>query len=294
MSEGKQFVIFAIIAALVLGFDLWGGIEGKQVEEKGEIKIAHNNYVENIAVSQLWKQILEEKGYRVELIQTEKAPMWAGVAGGSADMIVEVWLPHTDKPYYDKYKDRVEIHQPWYEGTALGLVVPEYVEEVETISDLNKHKDLFQREGKPSIVGIDSGASLMILTEKAIKSYQLDYELIESSEPVMLSELDSAYKKKEPVVVTLWNPHWVFNEYKLKYLTDPKKVYGEPDTIYYVTRKGFKDEYPEVINWMDQWEMDDGTLGELIKNMEDMDSPEQAVQEWLKNHREQVNKWIEG
>lgn len=134
----------------------------------------------------------------------------------------------------------------------------------------------------------------MILTEKAIKSYQLDYELIESSEPVMLSELDSAYKKKEPVVVTLWNPHWVFNEYKLKYLTDPKKVYGEPDTIYYVTRKGFKDEYPEVINWMDQWEMDDETLGELIKNMEDMDSPEQAVQEWMKNHREQVDKWIEG
>ncbi len=293
MSEAKQYVIFVVIAALVLGFDLWGGIEGKQAEEKGQIKIAHNNYVENIAVSHLWKQILEEKGYRVELVQTEKAPLWAGLAGGSADMAVEVWLPHTDKAYYEKYKDQVELHQPWYEGTALGLVVPEYVEEVETISDLNKHKELFRRGDQPAIVGIDSGASLMMLTEKAIQTYSLDYELIESSEPVMLSELDKAYKKKEPVVVTLWNPHWVFNKYKLKYLKDPEKVYGEPDTIYYVTRKGFKQEHPEVIKWMNRWEMDDNTLGELMKNMEETDNPEQAVRQWLEKHRDLVNEWVE-
>ncbi|MGI6126651.1 MAG: glycine betaine ABC transporter substrate-binding protein [Planifilum sp.] len=293
MSEGKQFVIFLIIAALVLGIDFWGGMGGQPVEQKGEIKVAHNNYVENIAVSHLWKQILEEKGYRVELVQTEKAPLWAGVAEGSADMILEVWLPHTDKPYYDKYKDRVELHEPWYEGTALGLVVPKYVKEVETISDLNRHKDLFRRGDKPAIVGIDSGASLMLLTEKAIRSYQLDYQLIESSEPVMLSELKSAYEKKEPVVVTLWNPHWVFNEYDLKYLKDPEKVYGEPDTIYYVTRKGFKREYPEIVTWLNRWEMDDETLGELIKNMEEVDSPEQAVEQWLENHRDRVNEWLE-
>src|SRR5690606_42070861 len=106
MSEGKQFVIFLIIAALVLGIDFWGGMGGQPVEQKGEIKVAHNNYVENIAVSHLWKQILEEKGYRVELVQTEKAPLWAGLAGGSADMAVEVWLPHTDKAYYERSEER--------------------------------------------------------------------------------------------------------------------------------------------------------------------------------------------
>src|SRR5690606_13162841 len=205
----------------------------------------------------------------------------------------EVWLHHTDKAYYEKYKDRVELHQPWYEGTALGLVVPEYVEEVETIADLNKHKELFRRGDQPAIVRSDWGASLMMLTEKAIQTYSLDYELIESSEPVMLSELDKAYKKKEPVVVTLWNPHSVFNKYKLKYLKDPEKVYGEPDTIYYVTRKGFKQEHPEVIQWMDRWEMDDNTLGELMKNMEDTDNPEQAVRQWLEKHRDLVNEWVE-
>ncbi len=109
----------------------------------------------------------------------------------------------------------------------------------------------------------------------------------------MLSELKSAYEKKEPVVVTLWNPHWVFNEYDLKYLKDPEKVYGEPDTIYYVTRKGFKREYPEIVTWLNRWEMDDETLGELIKNMEEVDSPEHAVEQWLENHRDRVNEWLE-
>ncbi|EGK09866.1 proline/glycine betaine ABC superfamily ATP binding cassette transporter, membrane protein [Desmospora sp. 8437] len=291
MSRGKQVAIFVVIAALLVGgIYLWGGKEGLE-SGKGTIKIGHNNYVENIAVSHLWKQILEEKGYRVELTQTEKAPLWTGVAGGNMDMAVEVWLPHTDAPYYDQYKDRVELHEPWYKGTALGLVVPEYMKDVETISDLNRYKDQFKRGGKPSIVGIDPGASLMGLTEKAIQSYDLDYKLIESSEPAMLSELDSAYKKKEPVVVTLWNPHWVFNKYGLKYLKDTKKVYGEPDTIYYVTRKGFKKDQPEVVQWMDNWHMDDETLGALLKNMEDADNPEQAVKQWMDDHRELIEEW---
>lgn len=291
MSRGKQVAIFVVIAALLVGgIYLWGGKEGLE-SGKGTIKIGHNNYVENIAVSHLWKQILEEKGYRVELTQTEKAPLWTGVAGGNMDMAVEVWLPHTDAPYYDQYKDRVELHEPWYKGTALGLVVPKYMKDVETISDLNRYKDQFKRGDKPSIVGIDPGASLMRLTEKAIQSYDLDYKLIESSEPAMLSELDSAYKKKEPVVVTLWNPHWVFNKYDLKYLKDTKKVYGEPDTIYYVTRKGFKKDQPEVVRWMDNWHMDDETLGALLKNMEDADHPEQAIKQWMDDHRELIEEW---
>ncbi len=125
-----------------------------QKSEKGTIKIAHNNYVENIAVCYLWKQILEEKGYRVELTQTEKAPLWTGVASGNMDMTLEVWLPHTDAPYYEKYKDRVELHEAWYKGTALGLVVPKYMKDVETISDLNRYKDQFKRETIPPLWGL--------------------------------------------------------------------------------------------------------------------------------------------
>ncbi len=291
MSRGKQVAIFVVIAALLVGgIYLWSGKEGQE-SGKGTIKIPHNNYVDNIASSYLWKHILEEKGYQVELTQTEKAPAWASVASGDMDMLVDVWLPHTDKPYYNKYRDRVERHESWYKGTELGLVVPKYMKDVETIADLNQYQDEFKRGGKPSIVGIDPGASQMKLTESAIKSYGLDYKLIESSEPAMLTELDNAYKKKEAVVVTLWNPHWAFNKYDLKYLKDTKKLFGDPDSIYYVTRKGFEKDHPEVVKWMNNWHMDDEAVGSLMKKMEDTDNPEKAVKDWVDDHRELVEEW---
>ncbi|OYD08426.1 glycine betaine ABC transporter substrate-binding protein [Paludifilum halophilum] len=293
MSRSKEWIVFAVIAALVIATSyLTGGTAGTVPGSEGNIKIAHNNWAENIAVSHLWKQLLEEKGYRVQLIQTEKAPVWAGVADGSVDMLTEAWLPHTDKPYYKKYKKQIELHDAWYEGTGLGLVVPEYMENIDTIEDLKQNEDQFIRNGEPSIVGIDAGASLMRLSEKAIKEYRLDYNLIESSEPAMLSELDKAYKNKKPLVVTLWNPHWAFKKYDLKYLKDDKKVYGEGDTIYYATRNGFKNDHPEIVRWMDRWKMDDDSLGELILAIEESD-PEKGTIKWIEENRDLVDQWLQ-
>lgn len=289
-----QLVAFIVIAGLVIGgFTLFGGGGGtEEGKAKGTIKIGHNNWAENIAVSNMWKTLLEEQGYRVEMLQTEKAPLWTGVANGSVDIIPEIWLPNTDKPFYDKYKDKLELNDTWYKGTYLGLAVPTYMKDINTIEDLEKNKDLFTRQGKPSIVGIDSGASLMRMTEEVIEEYGLNYHLIESSESAMLGELQTAYRKEEPIVVTLWNPHWVFSKYDLKYLKDSKKVYGEEEEIYFATREGFKDDFGEVVQWMNNWEMDDDSLGSLMEKIEETGDPEKGAREWIEENQQLVDEWI--
>jgi glycine betaine/proline transport system substrate-binding protein len=292
-----QFIILLVIYALVIGF--YHGIGGEKMNleaggDKGSIKIGYNNWAESIATAHMWKVILEKKGYDVELVRLEKAPTWAGTASGDVDLVPEVWLPNTDKPYYEKYKDQVELHEVWYKGTNLGLVVPTYMKDINTMEDLKKPKfqKELQRNGKPSIVGIDSGASLMSLTEKAIKDYKLPYNLIESSEPAMLSELDKAIKNKEPIVVTLWNPHWSFSEYDLRYLKDSKNVYGDRENIRYMTRKGFTKDHPEVVKWFNQWEMDDHTLGTLMAEVENTkEDPEQGVRKWMEKHPDLIKQW---
>ena len=80
----------------------------------------------------------------------------------------------------------------------------------------------------------------------------------------MMSELKKAYTKKKPIAVTLWNPHWGFSEFDLKYLKDPKKVYGEKDDIYYSVRKGFEKDHPDIIKYFDKWKMNDEQLGTLM------------------------------
>ncbi|PWA12092.1 glycine/betaine ABC transporter [Pueribacillus theae] len=269
--------------------DAGGGGNGEtNKENKGKVSIGLNNWAENVAVSNLWKVLLEDKGYEVELSSMEKAPVWTGIAQGDLDIAPEVWLPITDEPLYEEYKDDIELGETWYEGTGLGLAVPEYMD-IASIEELNDKKSEFKLE---KIVGIDAGASLMGLTRNAIDEYSLDYDLIESSETAMLSELDKAYQNKEPIVVTMWNPHWAFSEYKIKYLEDPKKVYGEADDIYFMTRKGFKDDFPEVVEWMNNWKMDDDSLGELMAIGQEKEDPIAAAKEWIKKNQDLVNEWM--
>ncbi|WP_083465212.1 MULTISPECIES: glycine betaine ABC transporter substrate-binding protein [Bacillaceae] len=256
-------------------------------EERGTLNIGLNNWAENVAVSNMWKVILEEQGYDVELTMLEKAPVWQGVAQGDLDIAPEVWLPITDEPLYEEYEDQIELREIWYEGTGLGLVVPEYVD-IDSIEELNDHAD--EMDGR--IIGIDPGASLMRLSNEAVEEYDLDYDLVDSSEPAMMTELDSAYQNEEPIVVTLWNPHWAFADYDLKYLDDPENVYGDPDDIYYMTRTGFEDDHAEVVEWFDAWHMDDDSLGELMSVINDADDEEEGAREWIEDNRELVDEWL--
>ncbi|MEK1831636.1 glycine betaine ABC transporter substrate-binding protein [Priestia megaterium] len=38
----------------------------------------------------------------------------------------------------------------------------------------------------------------------------------------------------------MWNPHWAFADFDIKYLKDPKNSFGDPDNIYTMTSKEFK------------------------------------------------------
>lgn len=288
----KKWNILVLILLMITGSLLSacnnGDDGGNGGGEEKSVVIGLNNWAENVAVSNMWKILLEEKGYEVELKAMEKAPVWLGITRDELDIAPEVWLPNTDKPLMEKYEEDLDMHEIWYENTGLGLVVPSYMEDINSIEELNARKDEFGGR----IVGIDPGASLTAMTETAIEEYGLELDLVTSSGPAMMAELSKAYKDKEPIVVTLWNPHWAFSEYDLKYLEDPKKVYGEADDIYYMTRKGFEEDHPEVVTWMNNWEMDDESLGSLMAVIKEAGEPEEGAKTWIEDNRDMVDEWL--
>ena len=293
--RSKLFILLVIVMSLsmvVLGCNSnTGGDQGISDDKDTPIRIGVNNWAENVAAANLWKIILEEKGYKVQLINGEKAPIYTGVAKGDLQLGLEVWLPTTDEHYVSQYKDNIEMYEPWYEGTRLGLVVPSYVN-VNSIEELNANKQDFLVNNKPSIVGIDAGASLMRLSAEVIEKYNLDYQLINGTEPAMMAALKKAYDKNEPIVVTLWSPHWAFADFDLKYLDDSKKVYGDRENIYIMATKGFGDKYPSVTRWLNQWKMDDQSLGSLMAKVNEEGNPAKGAGAWLEENRSLVDQWL--
>ncbi|WP_223699945.1 glycine betaine ABC transporter substrate-binding protein [Sutcliffiella deserti] len=287
MKKNTIMMVIILSSAILLSACGGGGNEKDGEGEKGTLKFGINNWAENIAVSNMWKVLLEEKGYSVELKELEKAAVWTGIAQNDLDVAPEIWLPKTDEPLYERYKDDIVKRESWYEGTGLGFAVPTYLENINSIEDLNANNDTLGGR----IIGIESGTSLMELANEAINEYDIELDLVQSSEPAMLSELKKAHDLNEPIVVTLWNPHWVFAEYELKYLEDPKKTFGEQDDIFYMTRKDFEKDHEEVVKWMDKWKMNDDELGDLMSMINET-SPEEGAKKWIEQNRELVDNWL--
>ncbi|MFE5756639.1 ABC transporter permease/substrate binding protein [Streptomyces massasporeus] len=264
---------------------------GTPAEAKQPLDVAWFPWDEDIAVTYLWKNVLERRGYKLNLKQMDVGPVYTGLASGDLDLNFDAWLPYAQKNYWDKNKDRLKDLGTWYEPTSLELAVPSYVKGVDSLEDLKGKSATF----KGKIIGIEPGTGEMdLLKNKVLPGYGLDreYEVVDGSTPAMLAELKRAYAKKEPIAVTLWSPHWAYSDYELTKLKDPKKAFGEGNTIRTISNEKFPEEYPQLTKWIKNFKMSEDELGTLESEIKDRGQghEEEAVAEWLEQHPDMVER----
>lgn len=157
-------------------------------------------------------------------------------------------------------------------------------------SDHNDASDLKE------IVGIELGSGTMNIAQDTVDAYDLDLELTPSTEPAMIIALQQALENEEPIVTTLWQPHWMFSEYDLKFLEDPKGTLGAEEQIHTMVRKGLEEDLPAAYELLDNfyWEVDD--MNEVMAKfgLDDNVEPREAAQEWVENNQDKVDVWTEG
>lgn len=244
-----------------------------------KIAIASVNWAEGIAMTQLSKVLLEEEGYKVVVKNADVAPVFAAVASADADVFLDAWLPVTHKEYLDKYGDRLEILGTNFNNARIGFVVPDG-SAINCIDELNANAAAF----KGKIVGIDAGAGIMSKAVMALKAYGIKLELQTSSEAAMLAILKKNIDAKEPVVVTGWSPHYIFGQYHLKFLEDPKGVFGAVEQIQTIANKEFVRSNPVVAGFFKNFRLDEQELSSLLAALNGSRNERQAVVDWLGEH----------
>lgn len=288
----KKVAIFALITVFALTV-MVGCSQPSQsadpgAEEKGTIKIGLVNWAECVAVSNLWKVILEDQGYTVEITQLDVAPLFTGLSNGDLDFFMDSWLPFTHEAYWTEFGDKLEDIGIWYEEDAkIGLAVPTYVT-IDSIAEMKDNADKFDSQ----IIGIDPGAGIMKAANNANESYGLGFEVVQGSEPAMMAALDKAYNNEEWVAVTGWSPHMMFAKYELKYLDDPNGDFGSAEEIHTLARQGFSADQPEVTAMLKKFSMSDAQIGGLTGMISDGMEPAEAAKKWIEENQDAVNSWI--
>jgi glycine betaine/proline transport system substrate-binding protein len=279
-------------AALTLTGCSAGAGEAETLEngDRKDVTIAvFNGWDEGIAASELWKAVLEEEGYDVELEYADAAPVFQGLSDGDYDVTLDTWLPITHADYVEQYGDDIVDLGAWNEDAKLTIAVNEDAP-VDTLEELAENADAFGNR----LVGIEPGSGLnRVTTDEVIPTYGLeDMEYLTSSTPAMLSELTAATEAGENIAVTLWRPHWAYDAFPLKDLEDPEGTLGDAEGIHSFGTADLEETHPTLAGWLQDFQMDSELLYSLenaMFNENDTDDYGPVVEQWIADNQEYVD-----
>ncbi|WP_424767108.1 glycine betaine ABC transporter substrate-binding protein [Paenibacillus sp. sgz302251] len=296
----KWYVMLSAMMVIVLLAGCSSSSTNANTESNGDsigagnkkITLAYVAWDSEIASTHVVKEVLEQKlNYEVSMLQVDAGPMWAGVSDGSADAMVAAWLPTTHASYIEKYEGQYDDLGPNLDGTKIGLVVPQYMD-INSIEDLN---DTVGASLDHTIIGIEPGAGLMMSTEKVVDEYKLrdSWTLLASSSAAMTQQLEKAYANEEPIIVTGWTPHWKFAKMDLKYLEDPKNIYGGDEQIHTIARQGLSEDQPEAYAFLDKFNWSPDDMAAVMIQIQEGETPEAAAKTWVEQNAAKVEAWLQ-
>ncbi|WP_159520439.1 glycine betaine ABC transporter substrate-binding protein [Sunxiuqinia indica] len=279
-----------LLAVLTLALSSCNSGKKKAEETEKEITMAYvDGWASGVAMTHVAQVILEQNGYDVDTKAAAVDLVYASMAQGDVDVFMEAWLPVTHGEKVKKFGDKIVSLNVNTDQARLGLVVPKYVT-INSIEELNDVADKF--DGK--IIGIEKGAGITGMTNKALEEYELtNMEQLNSSGIAMLSELTKAIKEERDIVVALWAPHWAFGRFDLKFLDDPKKVYGETERIETFARAGFVEEDPWAGEFFKNFHLNDSEAGAILAFFKDGGNDRYATaKKWVAENQDIVNRWL--
>jgi glycine betaine/proline transport system substrate-binding protein len=245
-------------------------------------------------------EILKGLGYKTDIKVLSVPVTYASLSKKDIDVFLGYWNPSMSadlQPYLDN--KTVETLRTNLTGAKYTLAVPKYAydEGLKDFKDIAAFKD--KLGGK--IYGIEAGSSANATIQSMIEKDKFglkDFQLAESSEQAMLSQVQNAVRKEEPVVFFAWTPHPMNIRYKLTYLQNGENLFGPEDgaaTVETLTRKGYAADCPNVSRFLSNLKFNtemESTMMNMILN--DGMEAKDAVTKWIKENPAQLDAWLDG
>lgn len=293
MKKRSALTLTAVAAATLLALSGCAAPEAEVLDngDRKDLTIAvFNGWDEGVAASELWKAILEDKGYDVTLEYADVAPVYSGLTADDYDVVLDTWLPITHASYIEKYGDKLVDLGAWNSEAKLTIAVNQDAP-IDSLDELAANAELFGNR----LVGIEPGAGLTeVTTDAVIPGYKLgSLEYLTSSTPAMLSELKAATDAGENIAVTLWRPHWAYDAFPVKDLADPQGLLGEAEGVHSFGGKSFETNFPTLAGWLKEFRLDSAQLASLENAMFNSGGSGSdyapAVAEWISENQQYVD-----
>ncbi len=265
------------------------------------VRFADVGWTDITATTAATSVVLESLGYAPSAKVLAVPITYKSLENKDIDVFLGNWMPtmEGDIAPYRKSGTVETLPVANLEGAKYTLAVNKIAADagLKDFADIAKFKE--QLDGK--VYGIEPGndGNRLIQDMFAKNAFGLkDFEVVESSEQGMLSQVARANKRKKMVVFLGWEPHPMNANFKLTYLTGGDDFFG-PNlggaTVYTNVRKGYTAECPNVGKLLGNLRfslaMENEIMGAILNDGED---PGKAAKTWLKKHPDVVKGWLAG
>ncbi|MDX7949916.1 choline ABC transporter substrate-binding protein [Lichenihabitans sp. Uapishka_5] len=289
-----------IVALMMPALGLVSTARAAEPDSCKAVRFSDVGWTDITATTATASAILKALGYAPTTTVLSVPVTYTSLKNKQIDVFLGNWMPTMEgdrKSYVDDKS--VDVIRPNLEGAKYTLAVPQYVYDagLKSFADIAKFKD--KLDGK--IYGIEPGNDGNRLILGMIKDDRFglnSFNIVESSEQGMLSQVERATKRNEPIVFLGWEPHPMNTKFKLAYLTGGDDVFG-PNyggaTVYTNERAHYAADCPNAGKFIGNLKfslpMENQIMGSIL--FDDQDAGKAAT-DWLKANPAVLDDWLAG
>jgi glycine betaine/proline transport system substrate-binding protein len=284
-------------------------------ESADPIKVIMNDWTGQHVSTKIAGELLKKMGYNIEYVSAGALPQHAGLAQGNLHFQAEVWTNNIGDLYPKAVEsgDIVVLGELGLEPRE-GWIYPPYMEE--KCPGLPSYQALYDcaqafatAETFPNGRLITYPADWGTRSRDIVAGIELPFNAVAGgSEGAMMAELQSAVAAEDPILMMIWQPHWIFADLDLNWVewnpTEEKCIEEnqqretacgfEQASVVKVVWNGFEDKWPAAYKMLSLYQQtnDDQNAAILAVDNQGRDLDE-VVAEWLSNNEAKWQGWID-
>ncbi|MCW8357265.1 choline ABC transporter substrate-binding protein [Marinomonas pontica] len=264
------------------------------------VRFSDVGWTDITATTAVTSEIVEGLGYKTKTQLLSVPVTYTSLANGDIDVFLGNWMPTMQadiEPYLKA--GTVEDLGANLVGAKYTLAVSKdaFDAGVTDFSDIAKHR----KEFSGRIYGIEPGNDGNRIIQDMIDSNAFDlgdFQLVESSEAGMLSQVSRNTRRNKWIAFLGWAPHPMNANFKMEYLSGGDEYFG-PNfggaNVHTNIRKGYLQECPNVgkliTNLSFTLPMENEIMGAIL---DDGKKPDAAAKAWLKANPAVLDAWLQG
>lgn len=289
------------------------------VESNDPIKITTHDWTGQIVNSTILGELLKKAGYNVEYVQADYIAQFAGLQTGDLHVATEIWET-TGREAMDEAvatgnvvnmgeTGMQAIEEWWY---------PSYMEEkcpgLPDWKALNECAEEFATpETAPLGRYLGGPVTWGGFDDERVEALGMDFEVVHAgTDAALFAELESAYQRKAPIILWLYEPHWAPAKFEGKFIQFPPytpECYNDPSVginpnsaydcgkptgpIWKVAWTGLEEKWPGAAKIIKNYKLTNEQMGGLVTKI-DLEgvSNDEAAQTWINENESIWSAWL--